>query len=1357
VNDVIVDLTGYDREELIGNSVALLLDEDDYRHIERGIVEQLATDAGQMQTFELTVETADGTLIPCELRVNLLVEDGEFRGTVGVARDISAEEHGQELLRKQRQYDAIFNDPNILVGRLDPDGTVRDINETAMEYIDADLADVVGEPFWETPWWGRGNSVEADVREWVERAAAGEYVDFEADIASLSGEARTVSGYFRPVTDDDGEVVSLIVSDRDVTERQARERELREVERRFQTLVDNYPAGGVSLVDESLRYVMFVGTPGGNAGLTRDDLEGERISDALPEAVADVVVPYYEAALDGESTEVVEAIGDRAYQLHFVPIRDDDGGVTSVMGMSQDITEQTERERDLREAKAQLEAATEAGAVGTWEWHVPEDRFVAGASFARKFGVDPDAAREGVPIDRFVAAIHEDDRERVERKIDAALESCGEYEAEYRVQNADGEWRWVVARGQVECDEDGDPVTFPGAVTDITERKRAELERQRTKQELETIFEILPVGVMVARADGHLERVNEVATEIWGGEVYPAEDQSDYDEYPGWWADTGERVVGPDEWTMARALEGEAVDDPDVFEIESFDGERRTIEVRGKPITDADGEVTRAVVAFTDATERRETQRKLEESNERLEQFAYAASHDLQEPLRMVSSYLQLLESRYSDELDEDAEEFIEFAVDGAERMREMIEGLLEYSRVETQGDPFEPVDLEDVLADVREDLRVKIEESDAAIHSDSLPACSATRVSSGRCSRTCWRTPSSTAATGRRGSTYPPSALATGGDSRSATRASASTPPNGSASSRCSSASTARTNTRGRAWGSPSASASSNATAATSGSTRNREKGRRSRSRCRQPTTDRRRGARKYTSVARVGPLQRLADRLRPTEEREVVAVLQREVRVRHLVVAVAADERDDAAVREFGVDLLDGAADEVLRGHFDLLDVARAPDLGHPVGERGALDDVVDAPRGRQRRGDRPDAEVLEGVDVVRVVRASDDGLDVELRLGQLGDQQVGVVVTRRGDDDAGAVRPRRPEFVGVRPVAVVDGEPLVPRSFDHRYVPFDDDDVLTAVFEALSERTTDGAAADDDDTHWYDVECFRDVSCETALEDDRQQDGEEDDADEEARRCLHADVLEFHGEQRRDRRRDDATRTDRAHERPLRPRVPAAVRGEVDGDGADDCRDDDDRREPRETELRQVVEGQQRRQRDEHEREDDERHVALERLDLLLVGEVSVAEHHPRRRHRRDARFAAERVGGTVGDQRAREYDETGALGCVPRERSTWRSRYQMTAATTRPTRTPTPSRVMKSWSTAIAGRSGLTTTWNTTMARMAAVTSLTTPSVSRAAPTRSRTGTTSRMGVMTVGPVATSRLPTRKETSQRASSR
>jgi len=112
----------------------------------------------------------------------------------------------------------------------------------------------------------------------------------------------------------------------------------------------------------------------------------------------------------------------------------------------------------------------------------------------------------------------------------------------------------------------------------------------------------------------------------------------------------------------------------------------------------------------------------LEESNERLEQFAYAASHDLQEPLRMVSSYLQLLEDRYGDAFDEDAEEFLEFAIDGAERMRRMIDGLLQYSRIETEGDPLELTDLDSLLDEVLKDLQLRIEETDADVTSDPLP-----------------------------------------------------------------------------------------------------------------------------------------------------------------------------------------------------------------------------------------------------------------------------------------------------------------------------------------------------------------------------------------------------------------------------------------------------------------------------------------------------------------------------------------------------------------------------------------------------------------------------------------------------------
>lgn len=112
----------------------------------------------------------------------------------------------------------------------------------------------------------------------------------------------------------------------------------------------------------------------------------------------------------------------------------------------------------------------------------------------------------------------------------------------------------------------------------------------------------------------------------------------------------------------------------------------------------------------------------VDESNERLEQFAYLSSHDLQEPLRMISNYLQLLDNRYRDDLDEDAREFIDYAVDAADRMREMIDDLLAYSRVESHAEPFEPTDCNAVVDRVREQLQLQIEENDAELVVGDLP-----------------------------------------------------------------------------------------------------------------------------------------------------------------------------------------------------------------------------------------------------------------------------------------------------------------------------------------------------------------------------------------------------------------------------------------------------------------------------------------------------------------------------------------------------------------------------------------------------------------------------------------------------------
>jgi signal transduction histidine kinase len=139
--------------------------------------------------------------------------------------------------------------------------------------------------------------------------------------------------------------------------------------------------------------------------------------------------------------------------------------------------------------------------------------------------------------------------------------------------------------------------------------------------------------------------------------------------------------------------------------------------------------------ALNEELESRVTRRtaQLKRSNEDLEQFAYVASHDLQEPLRMVSRYVELLRDRYGDQFDAKAKEFLGFALDGARRMEELILALLAYSRVDTQGQPFERTDCNAVVERALANLRAAIEDSHAVVTVDPLPKLMADEVQLGQ------------------------------------------------------------------------------------------------------------------------------------------------------------------------------------------------------------------------------------------------------------------------------------------------------------------------------------------------------------------------------------------------------------------------------------------------------------------------------------------------------------------------------------------------------------------------------------------------------------------------------------------------
>ena len=154
------------------------------------------------------------------------------------------------------------------------------------------------------------------------------------------------------------------------------------------------------------------------------------------------------------------------------------------------------------------------------------------------------------------------------------------------------------------------------------------------------------------------------------------------------------------------------------------DGSQIPVEIALNPIETEEGLFVLASVV--DISPRKKAEEELRRSNEELERFAYVASHDLQEPLRTIASYVQLLSRRYRDQLGGEAAEFIDFAVAGAARMQRLIEDLLAFSRVSTQQHVPQPIDAEAVLLESLDDLRASIVASDAVITHDRLPRVSA-------------------------------------------------------------------------------------------------------------------------------------------------------------------------------------------------------------------------------------------------------------------------------------------------------------------------------------------------------------------------------------------------------------------------------------------------------------------------------------------------------------------------------------------------------------------------------------------------------------------------------------------------------
>ncbi len=438
----------------------------------------------------------------------------------------------------------------------------------------------------------------------------------------------------------------------------------------------------------------------------------EEVAEQRPEGQPDVFqsrefpIPLGDLAeaLNGRQVSDIEIATPRADGTQAIilagatPVRTDEGEVWGAVAVFQDITARKRIEAELQRSEEHLKKAQEIAHLGSWELDLATNRLTWSDEVYRIFGLKPQ--QHSASYEAFLSRVHPDDRRLVDEAYAASLrENRDAFEIEHRVLGSDGEIRYVHEKCEHRRDTSGTIVGSAGMVHDITERRCAE-EAQRW---LTNFPEENPNPVLRCSGEGQLLYANLPARR--------------------WLTNLGWSEDGSLPPVVSEAVAG-ICNQSQTIEREITGPDGRTF---GLVITRPEGESYVNLYGI-ELTKRKKAEESLRRSNAELEQFAYAASHDLQEPLRAIVGFLQLLDERYSERLDEKGRHFIERSVNAGYRLQTLIRDLLTLSRVNTREVVPVPTDTGKVVETVRESLHRLIEEEKARIVTSSLPVLNADR-----------------------------------------------------------------------------------------------------------------------------------------------------------------------------------------------------------------------------------------------------------------------------------------------------------------------------------------------------------------------------------------------------------------------------------------------------------------------------------------------------------------------------------------------------------------------------------------------------------------------------------------------------
>ncbi|PSP70248.1 hypothetical protein BRC80_09360 [Halobacteriales archaeon QH_9_66_26] len=622
VNPAFEDVFGYSAETAVGRSVDDLIVPPERDAEATRLDRQLQAD-GRIET-EVRRQTATGELRDFLFR-NIPIESDPEGSSFGIYVDIT------ERAERERRFDAVFNNTSQFMGLLDPDGTIVEINDTALAFSGSDEADVRGRPFWELPPLELSEGTSDRVKGAVDRAANGEFDRFEETVGG--DDARTIDTAITPVTNEDGDVEYLVAEGRDITERTEYERELEERATAMETAID-----GMAILDAEGRYTYV--NPAHAAVYGYDDPEAF-LGEDWRMCYADEEIESFEASvlptLDAEGQWRGEATGKRRDGTEFPQELTltalDDGGLVCVV---RDITERREREREIEAQNATMTAL-----------HTVTTDLVSCRSVEEVCELTVDAAEEILDFDLcYVGIVEGDAMVPRARSADAGPEHVRTMDIDEGMAGKTHQTGTSYLTEDIAAADDAEPVkddyrsaisvpigergvfqavsmevgwfdetdlelaeTLLATVRATIERvereeqlREREVDLQRERNSLAALFENVPDPIYRHSRDGDRvipEAVNPAFERVFG-----------HDESAVVGQPITETIVPPDrieehEKLAAASNAGESIE----AEVERLTADgRRTFRLRNAPIEGPTGDRSEEYAIYTDVTERREAE-----------------------------------------------------------------------------------------------------------------------------------------------------------------------------------------------------------------------------------------------------------------------------------------------------------------------------------------------------------------------------------------------------------------------------------------------------------------------------------------------------------------------------------------------------------------------------------------------------------------------------------------------------------------------------------------------------------------------------------------------------------------------------